>query len=407
MNVNDFNLNRKILYDVDTEADFNCLNDISCNVELDGLDNDTDFRLDEIKLDELEDPTLVISENECNLLDDICVSEEEQILLKPNESNEIDLYESMNISDFDNDDSDGGDNKVLTREITYEIAACRNKDTETVLENFRENLRDYGVDEERINEFIIQEREKIASEYESMDNGDTFINVCEVPNDWEEVATNLMNTKIINEQFDENGIENQEERISLEQLNNDYQNININYEGIYEDIEQNSLEEGIENYPIEIDSEQLDNLLDNFDEFTWEEASLNEHKEAINNLAEYVVDSIGFKHPPKIEYYYEANEGNYGGYNTSTNTLNINEYMLYNSSEAADTIAHELWHAHQYECAEDLQNPRDYQYRYNFENYINPELGQEAYENQLVEAEARAYASQYKDMLSLSRERIR
>lgn len=43
---------------------------------------------------------------------------------------------------------------------------------------------------------------------------------------------------------------------------------------------------------------------------------------------------------------------------------------------------------------------RDYQYQYNFENYIPPELGQEAYENQLVEAEARAFAAQFKDKLA-------
>ena len=85
----------------------------------------------------------------------------------------------------------------------------------------------------------------------------------------------------------------------------------------------------------------------------------------------------------------------------STNTLHINEYMLYNSDEAADTIAHELWHAHQYECAINPQNARDYQYQYNFENYIPPELGQDAYEAQLVEAEARAFAAQFKDRLSM------
>jgi hypothetical protein len=124
-------------------------------------------------------------------------------------------------------------------------------------------------------------------------------------------------------------------------------------------------------------------------------------KETMANLADFVVDLVGFDNPPKIEYYNNEKEGDFGGYDASTNTLHVNEYMLYNSREAADTIAHELWHAHQHECATNPQNARDYQYQYNFENYIKPELGQEAYENQLVEAEARAFAAQFKDRLEL------
>ena len=79
--------------------------------------------------------------------------------------------------------------------------------------------------------------------------------------------------------------------------------------------------------------------------------------------------------------------------------MSINEYMLYNNSEAADTVAHELWHAHQHECADHPSSARDYQYQYNFENYIRPEMGHEAYENQLIEAEARAFAAQFKGRL--------
>lgn len=70
--------------------------------------------------------------------------------------------------------------------------------------------------------------------------------------------------------------------------------------------------------------------------------------------------------------------------------------MLADSEEAADTITHELWHAHQRECANNPRDVRDYQYQFNYENYITPEMGHEAYENQLIEAEARAFARQFK-----------
>ena len=48
------------------------------------------------------------------------------------------------------------------------------------------------------------------------------------------------------------------------------------------------------------------------------------------------------------------------------------------------------------------KRPLDYQYQFNFDNYISPELGQEAYESQLVEAEARAFAAQFKDRIGLT-----
>lgn len=185
----------------------------------------------------------------------------------------------------------------------------------------------------------------------------------------------------------------------LEENNENFEEIQeteINYDEIYEQISQECLEEGFEDIDVYEDSERLDTILEEFEENNWENLTLEEQKHSMNNLAEYVEEIIGFDKPPRIEYYNNPREGDYGGYNSQTNTLSVNEYMLYNNDEAADTIAHELWHAHQQECAEHPMSSRDYQYRYNFENYIRPEMGHEAYENQLVEAEARAFARQFK-----------
>ncbi|MDR2731244.1 MAG: hypothetical protein LBB81_10165 [Treponema sp.] len=79
---------------------------------------------------------------------------------------------------------------------------------------------------------------------------------------------------------------------------------------------------------------------------------------------------MGLENPPNIEYYNETEQGDYGGYNPATNTLNINEYMLYDSNEAANTVTHELWHAYQHEKASNPQSPKDFQYQYGFDNYI-------------------------------------
>ncbi|SEM23159.1 hypothetical protein SAMN04487770_12957 [Butyrivibrio sp. ob235] len=522
------------------------------------------------------------------------------------------------ISEMEDIDESGEEGvKVLIREITPEILESRERDTEEVLDNYRENLRERGVSEDRIEEFVEHEREGINAEYESLDAGKTSENIYYMPTDWEAVVESLENTenggstevREENESFqlddeettdsedvpsedndnvegdknidfyqtisetheesekeylgdlrqqptevygipenspelesimqnerlgwdeihendssednqeslaemfltdelsessgsdgngleisditslsdmddinaeeietvtedidspeleetspiiednslvrtgenieaniseeieegdisiDESGVINDshDESIATEENpheiteNNDWvgeipdiveetplveenrsidinepQEIEVNYDEIYDVISQERLEQGFENVDIYEDAERLDASLDNFAANTWENLSIDDRKQSMNGLAEYIEEVIGFDNPPRIEYYNNPREGDYGGYNSRTNTLNINEYMLYNNSEAADTIAHELWHAHQHECADHPSSARDYQYQYNFENYIRPEMGHEAYEGQLIEAEARAFAAQFKGRL--------
>jgi hypothetical protein len=59
-----------------------------------------------------------------------------------------------------------------------------------------------------------------------------------------------------------------------------------------------------------------------------------------------------------------------------------------------------MWHAHQEQAANDPANPRAGEYREGFDNYIGPEYDFEGYQNQMVEAEARAYAQGFKDRIA-------
>lgn len=365
------------------------------NVSEEGETTKVDW--DQLTLNELSDetpysePDVVVTENEVQeLIENETDTDRLEALRDSLLSGEI----AVETDETTDDDSP----KVLTREITPEIIESRERDTEETLENYRDNLREYGVSEEQIGEFVEQEREKINAEYESLDRGDTSSNIYYQPTDWEEVAASLSfgQGEPISEE-----VSNELEIEQVAEQSSELQELNINYDEIYEDIQQEVLEESFADIHIDTDPERLDNSLESFNESTWENLTLDEQKGSMETLADYVVDVIGFENPPKIEYYNNEQEGDFGGYDSSTNTLRINEYMLYNSDEAADTIAHELWHAHQYECAINPQNARDYQYQYNFENYIPPELGQEAYEAQLVEAEARAFAAQFKDRLSM------
>jgi soluble cytochrome b562 len=169
-------------------------------------------------------------------------------------------------------------------------------------------------------------------------------------------------------------------------------------------IDYDEVFEGLDSYDFDgkdfnQDTEWLSTVLDGFQEDNWSNMDLPSQKEQILEMLDYASNVIGLEKPPDIEYYCEATPWDYGGYSPETNTLQINEYMLKDSNEAADTVAHELWHAYQHERASNPKSPKDFQYQFGFENYINPFDDFDAYQNQLVEAEARAFADQFKGLL--------
>ena len=84
--------------------------------------------------------------------------------------------------------------KVLRqrRTITPDMRASRERDMNTVLDNYRENLRDRGVtDEAAIERFVSDEREKKQLEYESLDRGECASNIYHMPTDWDGIASDM------------------------------------------------------------------------------------------------------------------------------------------------------------------------------------------------------------------------
>lgn len=97
--------------------------------------------------------------------------------------------------------------------------------------------------------------------------------------------------------------------------------------------------------------------------------------------------------------YYNSDPCDYGCYDPDSNTIYINQSSFDDPQEIVDTVAHEMRHAYQYERAQKLETYEDYLYAYNFVNYISPYMSEDGYVNfidyqdQFVEAEARAFAS--------------
>lgn len=106
-----------------------------------------------------------------------------------------------------------------------------------------------------------------------------------------------------------------------------------NIQDILENIDYNQAFEGLDSYDFDginysDNPERLDASLDSFQSDTWENLSIDEQKDAMNGLAEYVEEVIGFENPPEIVYYNNPVDGDYGGYSAATNTLEVNEHMI-------------------------------------------------------------------------------
>lgn len=134
-----------------------------------------------------------------------------------------------------------------------------------------------------------------------------------------------------------------------------------------------------------------------FEQSTWENLSEFERTAAIDNLKDILSDKLSLSEKPNIEYF-EDEKNNCGCYVSGEHKILINKNTFENPSEVVNTVAHEMRHAYQYERANIGETYTDILYRYNFLNYIYPKkvngkyVNFTDYQNQLIEAEARAFA---------------
>ena len=158
-------------------------------------------------------------------------------------------------------------------------------------------------------------------------------------------------------------------------------------------------EEALDVIDIYKDKDQLETIMGDFAQETWGNLAIPEQQERIDDLKNYIVDCIGLENPPEVTYYYNDDPGDYAYVDPNKNIICINEYNLWNNEEAADTIAHELWHSYQQQRADILENETDQMYLEGFQNYISADIDPVGYEEQFVEVDARNFAQQFKDMI--------
>lgn len=149
-----------------------------------------------------------------------------------------------------------------------------------------------------------------------------------------------------------------------------------------------------------VDEAKASEVLSPFKQGNWEQLTIQEQKQAVEKLADYNAEILGVDDKPRIVYYNVEDPCDFGGYSAKQNAIYINEYNMHDAAETADTISHEYRHKYQHERAEKLETERDLEFKEGFDNYIRAEDDYQGYKEQLVEADARAYAQIVKDKIS-------
>ena len=148
-------------------------------------------------------------------------------------------------------------------------------------------------------------------------------------------------------------------------------------------------------FPTEI-NEGLKQALEPFKQETWDSMDLSQKKQALIELKDAVLDDLQIDDKPNIEFYKTKDTTDFGYYDDYDDLIYINEYGLNDPIEAADTVAHESRHCWQHRRADLSASERTLQdnaFKLNFAVYFSPERNFRMYNKQLVETDARSYAS--------------
>ena len=155
-------------------------------------------------------------------------------------------------------------------------------------------------------------------------------------------------------------------------------------------------------FDFELDDE-VQIVLDRFGAAKWERLTDSAKVEAIQELATVIGKKLRIEEKPEIQFYSDR-DGSCGAYVPGDNKVEINRNIMNDPKEVIDTVAHEMRHAYQHQRAGLQETWQDMLYKINFENYISPipmadgkYLFFTDYQDQLVEAEARAFANIFTD----------
>ena len=144
-------------------------------------------------------------------------------------------------------------------------------------------------------------------------------------------------------------------------------------------------------------------ILDHFNIAAWDRLSDDEKMALVEALAKAIGKELDLEKIPEIQYF-EGPLNNQGAYDPEDRTISINKALLNDPKALVETLPHELRHAYQRERSLKQETWMDLLYTVNLDPdyYISPVALPDGkwlfftdYYDQLVEAEARAYANVY------------
>ena len=158
-------------------------------------------------------------------------------------------------------------------------------------------------------------------------------------------------------------------------------------------------------FETDLESPEIKGALEPFKNENWMLLSDVEKMNAIVTLKDVLSNELELNTSPEIEFY-TASPNDCGSFLPEENKIMVNNNILDDPAEVVDTVAHEMRHAYQFQCALRGETYMDKLYAYNFDHYIEPSIDEDDvfdfidYQDQLIEAEARAYAKIYRDEVS-------
>lgn len=153
-------------------------------------------------------------------------------------------------------------------------------------------------------------------------------------------------------------------------------------------------------FDFDIADKSIQEQLEKFDTENWNNLDESQKVEVVEEFMALLCEKLGIEEQPRLVLF-EDDENLCGAYNHQTNTMELNRNILNNPKEVVNTVAHEARHAYQYQRACIGETRDDVLYAINFLNYIEPiqvdgkYVNFNEYQNQLLEAEARAFAKMF------------
>ena len=172
----------------------------------------------------------------------------------------------------------------------------------------------------------------------------------------------------------------------------------INEDDLWEEIFGRNEEEF--QFDFEIDKE-LQSILNQFDSPEWQDYTDHEKVSVIEQFVTALADRLDIKDVPEVAFF-EGAPTSLGFFSSADNCVKINATLIDHPQILKEVIPHEMRHAYQYQRAELQETWMDVLYSINLspDNYISPVwlsdstcLFYKDYQDQLVEAEARAFAN--------------